>query len=67
VSFVQNNYKVSVRPLNGGYSAMLCDPQTDRKVMEDLSCHLDRVEIRSWENDTPVPCVFESKWKPYCE
>ncbi len=67
VNFVQSNYKVSVRPLDGGYSVMLCDPQTNRKIMEDLSCHLDRVEIRSWDSGTESPCVFESNWNPYCQ
>jgi hypothetical protein len=67
VNFVRDNYRISARPLDGGYSVMLCDPNADRKLMEDLSCHLDRVEIKSWEKDTPIPCVFESTWKPYCE
>ena len=67
VKFIQNNYQVSVRSLNGGYSVMLCDPKTNQKIMEDLSCHLDRVEIRSWESTTSNQCVFENNWKPYCE
>jgi hypothetical protein len=67
VNSVRSSYRVSVRPLDGGYSAMLCDPHTDLKIMEDLSCHLDRVEIRSWESDVRSPCVFESNWKPYCQ
>jgi hypothetical protein len=67
VKFIQNNYQVSVRGLNGGYSVMLCDPKTNQKIMEDLSCHLDRVEIRSWESTTSSQCVFENNWKPYCE
>jgi hypothetical protein len=67
VQSVRNDYRVSVRPLDGGYSVMLCDPQADRKIMEDLSCHLNRVEIRSWERGVPVPCTFEDNWKPYCE
>ena len=67
VKFIQNNYQVSVRSLNGGYSVMLCDPKTDQKIMEDLSCHLDRVEIRSWESTTSSQCVFENNWRPYCE
>ena len=67
VSFVQSNYGVLVRPLDGGYSVMLCDPQTNRKIMEDLSCHLNRVEIRSWESGVESPCVFESNWRPYCQ
>jgi hypothetical protein len=68
VKHVQESYKVSVHPLDGGfYSVMLCDPKTDVKIMEDLSCHLNRVEIRSWESNAGTQCVFESNWKPYCE
>ena len=67
VKHIRESYKVSVRSLDGGYySVMLCDPKTDVKIMEDLSCHLNRVEIRSWENNVGAPCVFESNWKPYC-
>ena len=67
VDFIRSSYRVSVRPLDGGYSVMLCDPQAHRKIMEDLSCHLNRVEIRLWERNTPVPCAFEDDWKPYCQ
>jgi hypothetical protein len=67
VSFVKSNYKVFVRPLDGGYSVMLCDPKTDWKIMEDLSCHLDRVEIMPWKSNVHTPCIFESNWNPYCE
>ncbi|MDD5242448.1 MAG: hypothetical protein PHU49_00380 [Syntrophorhabdaceae bacterium] len=67
VQSVKNNYKVSARPLNGGYSVMLCDPKTDAKIMEDLSCHLTHVEIRSWENNTDIQCAFENNWKPLCK
>jgi len=67
VKSIQDNYRVFVRSLDGGYSVMLCDPKTDQKIMEDLSCHLDRVEIRSWESTVVSPCVFETNWKSYCE
>lgn len=69
VKYVKENYSVSVRPLEGNYySVMLCDPKTNRKIMEDLSCHLDRVEIRSWESsNADSQCVFESNWKLFCE
>jgi len=67
VKTIQNNYRVSVRSLDGGYSVMLCDPKTNQKIMEDLSCHMDRVEIRSWENPIVSPCVFENNWKSYCQ
>ena len=67
VNFIRSSYRVSARPLDGGYSVMLCDARADRKIMEDLSCHLDRVEIRSWEGGADSPCLFESNWKPYCQ
>jgi hypothetical protein len=68
VKHIRESYKVSVRPLEGGYySVMLCDPKTDQKIMEDLSCHLTRVEIRSWENNVAAPCIFEKNWGPFCE
>ncbi len=66
VKFIQNNYRVYVHSLDGGYSVMLCDPKTDQKIMEDLSCHLDRVEIRSWDTG-PIQCSFENNWKSHCE
>lgn len=67
VQSVRDGYKVSVRPLDGGYSVMLCDLETDRKIMEDFSCHLNRVELLSWRNGTDIPCVFESDWEPLCK
>jgi len=67
VTSIRDNYLVSVRSLNGGYSVMLCDPTSNQKIMEDLSCHLNRVEIRSWENPSPSQCFFENNWKPFCE
>lgn len=67
VKHVRRVYKVFVRPVEGGYSVMLCDPDTNAKVMEDLSCHLSRVEIRSWQSDLQATCEFETNWKKYCE
>jgi hypothetical protein len=67
VNSIRENYQVYARSLDGGYSVMLCDPATNQKLMEDLSCHLNRVEIRSWENQIAGQCVFENNWKPYCE
>jgi hypothetical protein len=67
VSSIQSNYSVSVHSLDGGYSVMLCDLKTNHKIMEDLSCHLDRVEILSWKSSIAGPCEFENNWKQYCE
>jgi hypothetical protein len=67
VKFIRNNYSVYVRSLDGGYSVMLCDQKKDQKIMEDFSCHLNRVEIRSWQNATISQCVFENSWRSYCK
>jgi hypothetical protein len=68
VKHIQESYKVSVRPLDGGfYSVMLCDPKTDVKIMEDISCHLNRVEISPWKKNESGACVFENNWKPSCD
>ena len=67
VKYVRRVYKVFVRPFEGGYSVMLCDPETNEKVMEDFSCHLSRLEIRSWQSDSQAKCEFETNWKKYCE
>ena len=67
VKRIEDRYRLSARPLDGGYSVMLCNPKTGRKIMEDLSCHLNRVEIQSWQNDVSAPCAFEANWKHYCE
>jgi hypothetical protein len=67
VKDIRDGYKVSVRSVDGGYSVMLCDPKTDVKIMEDLSCHVDHVEIKSWQSGLPATCDFESDWKQYCE
>jgi hypothetical protein len=66
VKSIKNNYHVSVRPIDGGYSVMLCDPTTDRKIMEAFSCHVNRVDVRSWQSDVATPCTFEDNWQSHC-
>ena len=67
VESIQKDYRVSARSVDGSFSVMLCDPQADQKIMEDLSCRLDRVEIRSWQKSETVPCAFETDWTFYCK
>ncbi|HOW54033.1 MAG TPA: hypothetical protein PLR60_05190 [Syntrophorhabdaceae bacterium] len=67
VQAVRDEYRISVRSLNGGYSVILCDMEEDRKIMEDFSCHLNRVELLSWKSDVATPCVFEGNWEPLCK
>lgn len=67
VQAVRDEYRISVRPLNGGYSVILCDMEADRKIMEDFTCHLNRVELLSWKSGPAIPCVFEGNWEPLCK
>lgn len=67
VAKIKIGFTVKARPVDGGYSVMLCDRQTGNKLMEDFSCHLTRVELRLWDKDGNYPCAFEQTWKPLCE
>jgi hypothetical protein len=67
VDSIRENFKIKVRPLDTGYSVMLCDPATDNKIMEDFSCHLKNVEVRIWDKDGNYPCKFEDSWQGYCK
>ena len=65
-----NKYRVSVRKLDGIFSVMLCDKDTQVKAMEDFSCNEERVEIRNFETDPDAKCDFDPDWQnkiaPYC-
>ena len=67
VAFVQGSFKVKVRQIGGHYSAMLCDPKTDRKLMEDFSCDMTRVEIQTWAAGRNAACAFEESWTAFCK
>jgi hypothetical protein len=67
VAFIRDSFKVKVRQIDGHYSAMLCDPKTDRKLMEDFSCDMTKVEIQTWAVGQNSACVFEENWKQYCK
>ena len=67
VQLIKDDFKIKVRWINGNYAVMLCDPRTRKKILEDLSCHLNRVEIRHWDKPKPCPCTFEENWEEYCK
>ena len=58
-----DTYSVRPRRLDSMFSVMLCDKDGSTKIMEDFSCNGQMVEIRDFQNDTKVPCLFEEKWK----
>lgn len=67
VRFIKENFKIKARAVNGNYAVILCDPKTQKKILEDLSCHLGRVEIRYWDKEPQPPCGFEKNWEAYCK
>ncbi|MBF0520044.1 MAG: hypothetical protein HQK92_09995 [Nitrospirae bacterium] len=72
VANILNNYTLKARIVNHDViTVMLCDKQTNNKVMEDFSCNNNKVEVRTWEKDKPESCEFESDWKgvidTYCK
>jgi hypothetical protein len=70
VTLIKKNYKIKARSVNNGYSVVLCDPDTNNKLMEDIAdprCSLSRVEIRFWDKEGTYPCIFEENWLQYCK
>lgn len=62
-----NDYEIKARKVDGFFSVMLCDPDTRNKVMEDYSCNNMKVEVRSWEAQTPEDCRFAENWQEIYE
>ena len=70
VNLIKKNYKIKARSANNGYSVVLCDPDTNNKLMEDIAdprCSLSKVEIRFWDKEHVYPCIFEENWLQYCK
>ena len=70
VTLIQKNYTIKARPVNNGYSVVLCDLATNNKLIEDIAdprCSLSKVEIRLWDKDGFYPCNFEENWLRYCK
>lgn len=59
-------YTIKAHAVGRFYSVMLCD-ESSKKIMEDLSCDMAKVEIRLWDKDVSYPCEFEAMWEPYCK
>jgi hypothetical protein len=70
VILIKENYIMKARSVNNGYSVVLCAPETNNKLMEDIAdprCSLSRVEIRFWDKEGVYPCRFEENWMQYCK
>jgi len=66
VELIKKDFKIKARSIDNNYSVVLCDPDTGRKLMEDLSCHTTHVEIRAWDKEGTYPCTFEENWEVHC-
>lgn len=67
VDLIKKNFKIKAKAIDNNYSVILCDPDTDSKLMEDLSCHTTYVEIRFWDKEGAYSCAFEENWEAYCK
>ena len=67
VELIKKDFKIKARTIDNNYSVVLCDPDTDNKLMEDLSCHTTHVEIRFWNKEGTHPCIFEENWEACCK
>lgn len=67
VDLIKRDFKIKARSLDNIYSVILCNPDTDNKLLEDLSCHTTHVEIRFWDKEGFQPCTFEENWKVHCK
>ena len=79
IDFLNNNYpdksgaelikkgdKIKARALGKGYSVMLCDEKTDKKLLEDFNCTLSKVDVRYWDKEEFQKCAFEENSEKYC-
>lgn len=66
VKLIKKDFKIKAHSIDNNYSVVLCDPDTDRKLMEDLSCHTTHVELRFWDKEGTYPCTFEENWEVHC-
>jgi|SRR3972149_3514734 len=67
VEMIKRDFKIKAHTIDHNYSVVLCDPNTDAKLMEDLSCTLNRVDIRFWDKESTSTCEFEENWELYCK
>lgn len=66
VELIKNNFKIKAKSLGKYYSVVLCDPSTNKKILEDFSCTLTRVDIRYWDKPDDYSCDFDINYKKYC-
>jgi hypothetical protein len=57
--------ELKARGLGDEFSVMLCG-NDGRKILEDFSCSLMRVEVQNWKQSQGAPCEFEKNWQDYC-
>jgi hypothetical protein len=67
VEMMRTTFHIEAREVGGDYSVILCDKRNGKKLVEDLSCTLSRVDIRFWDKAVLPSCGFEADWEPYCK
>ena len=67
VESLRSNFKVMARPLDKGFSVMLCTPDGNNKLFEDFNCTPERVDLVRWDKKGPYPCEFEKNPERFCQ
>lgn len=67
VELIKRDFKIKARSIDNDYSVVLCNLDTGDKLMEDLSCTLNKVDIRFWDKEGTYPCTFEDNWEVLCK
>jgi len=67
VEMIRDGYRIKARAVDNDYSVVLCDQESGKKLLEDFSCTLNKVDVRYWDKNTPTECEFETDWKRICK
>lgn len=65
---IKTTYRTRVKALHEGlYDVILCDPDSSRKLMEDLSCTKLRVDASYWREAVQPECDFQPALESNCQ
>lgn len=67
VALIFDHYEVFPRKVGEGFSVMYCDREKKTKIMEDFSCNVTCVEVKSYKISNSVTCQFEKDWQSIVE
>ncbi len=55
---IEQDYRLKAKRAGGSYLLLVCTPDGERALLEDLGCTPDRVDRRLWETAPGQACAF---------